>query len=76
MGGYIKTWNLQAMKDQIQSCAIVANDPHLDGYNQRACKHELYLLKCYLQDIYKDLPTFVGEEVWEQERMVEILKRK
>jgi hypothetical protein len=38
-------------------------------------KKNLYLLKCWLEDEYKKLPTFVGEELWEQERLVEILKK-
>jgi hypothetical protein len=46
-----------------------------DGYIQRDCKHELYMLKYWLEDEYKKLPTFVGEELWEQERLVEILKK-
>jgi hypothetical protein len=46
-----------------------------DGYTQRSCKHELYLLKCWLEDEYSKLPTFVGEEEWEQERLIEILKK-
>ena len=49
--------------------------PHNDGYVQRACKHDLYLLKCWLDDVYSKLPTFVGEEKWEQERLIEILKK-
>lgn len=75
MGGYIKDWNIGDIKRQIESCKYVITDPYLDGYNQSACKHELYELKCYLEDVYRDLPKFVGEEKWEQERMWEILKR-
>jgi hypothetical protein len=33
------------------------------------------MLKCWLDDEYKRLPNFAGEEAWEQERVVEILKR-
>ena len=72
---YIKDWNMDAVQKQIRSCASVVNDPYIDGFNQSACKHELYVLKCYLEDVYRDLPKFAGEEKWEQERMVEILKR-
>ena len=51
------------------------HSPYNDGYIQRDCKHELYMLKCWLEDEYSALPTFVGEEVWEQERLVKILKK-
>ena len=46
-----------------------------DGYTQRSCKHELYMLKCWLDTEYKRLPTFSGEEKWEQDRLIEILKK-
>jgi hypothetical protein len=48
---------------------------HNDGFIQMHCKQELYLLKCWLEDEYKKLPTFVGEEQWEQERLVDLLKQ-
>jgi hypothetical protein len=51
------------------------HSPYNDGYIQRDCKHELYMLKCWLEDEYCKLPTFVGEELWEQERLVELLKK-
>ena len=46
-----------------------------DGFTSSYCKHELYQLKCWLEDEYRRLPTFTGEEAWEQDRLVEILKR-
>ena len=49
--------------------------PYNDGWTSSSCKHELYQLKCWLEDRYQSLPTFAGEEKWEQERLVEILKR-
>jgi hypothetical protein len=33
------------------------------------------MLKCWLEEEYSQLPKFVGEELWEQEQIVEILKR-
>lgn len=49
--------------------------PYNDGFTSSYCKHELYKLKCWLDDEYLRLPTFVGEDTWEQDRLVEILKR-
>jgi hypothetical protein len=46
-----------------------------DGWTQSSCKQELYVLKCWLEDEYKKLPTFAGEEVWEQERLIKLLKK-
>lgn len=47
-----------------------------DGYTQMSCKQELYQLKCWLDDQYNNLPTFSGEEKWEQERLISILKKE
>jgi len=49
--------------------------PYNDGWTSSSCKHELYMLKCWLEEEYSQLPKFVGEELWEQEQIVEILKR-
>ena len=51
------------------------HSPFNDGFVQMSCKKDLYQLKCWLEDEYSKLPTFVGEEAWEQERLVEILKQ-
>jgi hypothetical protein len=51
------------------------NSPMNDGFTGSHCKQELYLLKCWLEDQYNTLPTYAGEEQWEQERIVQILKR-
>jgi hypothetical protein len=54
---------------------IEIGSSHNDGFTASYCKQELYQLKCWLEDEYLRLPTFVGEEQWEQNRLVEILKR-
>jgi len=50
--------------------------PYNDGWTSSSCKHELYMLKCWLEEEYSQLPKFVGEEQWEQERVVDILKNR
>lgn len=60
----------------VSKLARVANNPINDGFTQCHCKHQLYLLKCLLEDLYKDLPDFPEQEKeWEQQRLMEILKR-
>lgn len=49
--------------------------PYNDGFTVLGCKHELYQLKCWLEDQYESLPTFDEETQWEQERLVQILKK-
>jgi hypothetical protein len=59
----------------IRSSLGEIHSPYNDGWTASACKQELYVLKCWLEDEFKELPTFVGEEKWEQERLVKILKK-
>ena len=51
------------------------HSPYNDGWTSSICKKELYMLKCWLDTEYTKLPTFAGEEKWEQEKLIEILKR-
>lgn len=59
----------------IRSTLGEIHSPYNDGWTSSACKQELYVLKYWLEDEFKKLPTFVGEEKWEQARLVEILKK-
>jgi len=47
-----------------------------DGWTSQACKRDLYLLKCWLEDRYKQLPRFAEESQWEQERIMDALKKE
>jgi hypothetical protein len=68
--------DLRTAESEIRRCIQEINSPYNDGWTQMACKHQLYQLKCLLDDNYKKLPEFVGEEAWEQERLVKILKNQ
>ena len=59
----------------IRTSSIEISSPYNDGFTGMTCKQELYQLKCWLEDQYNNLPHYAGEEQWEQERIVEILKR-
>ena len=67
--------NLDPAYGSIRSSLLEIGSPYNDGFVGYSCKYELYQLKCWLEDEYSRLPTFSGEEQWEQERLVEILKR-
>ena len=67
--------NLSQARLEIGKCIGEIASPYNDGWISSSCKQELYMLKCWLEDAYKDLPTFAGDEKWEQERLVEILKK-
>ena len=61
----------------IRKLAGMASDPHSDGFTQCVYKHDLYVLKCFIEDEYKRCPEFPQQEAeWEQVRLMEILKRK
>jgi hypothetical protein len=61
---------------QLRALVAEAGSSYNDGWTASSCKHELYRVKCYLDDVYKQLPTFNDEAEWEKERVVEILKRR
>ena len=61
----------------VRKLARMASDPHSDGFTQCTYKHDLYVLKCFIDDEYKRCPEFPQQEAeWEKERLMEILKRK
>lgn len=39
------------------------------------CKHDLYQLKCWLDEHYAELPQVAGEEIWEQQRIIQRLRK-
>ena len=62
---------------EIRRLYALASNPHTDGFTQCTCKRRMYLLKCLIEDLYKDLPEFPNQEKeWEQERLIQLLKRK
>ena len=67
--------NLDMAYHAIRMSMTEIGSPYNDGFTGSSCKHDLYLLKCWLEDEYKRLPTFSGEEAWEQERLIEVLKQ-
>ena len=73
---FIKRWDVTDIATQLHCIGAEASNPRNDGWTASGCKKELYQLKCLIEDIYQKLPTFVGEEEWEKERVAELLKRK
>jgi hypothetical protein len=67
--------DLDGARNAIRKSLGEIRSPYNDGWTSSYCKKDLYLLKCWLEDEYRKLPTFSGEEEWEQERLIEVLKR-
>ena len=74
--GFKKSWDLKDIELQVRRCSAEATSPYNDGWTSMMAKEDLVRLKWLLEDILELCPTFVGEEKWEQERLVELLKRK
>ena len=72
--GFLKP-DISTAYSVIRKSLVEIASPYNDGWTSSSCKHDLYMLKCWLEDEYRRLPTFTGEETWEQDRLVEILKR-
>ena len=72
--GFLKP-NIESAYSVVRKSLVEIHSPYNDGWTSSSCKHELYMLKCWLEDEYKKLPTFAGEEEWEQQRLIEILKK-
>lgn len=74
--GFKKSWDSNHIINELRAAAANAASPYNDGWTAMMCKRDLYEVKCWLDDIYPTLPTFSEEEKWEQERVVQILKKK
>lgn len=68
--------NLDEAAHAIRTSLREISSPYNDGWTSAACKKELYLLKCWLDDEYARLPKFFEENQWEQERLLTILKKE
>jgi len=72
--GFLKP-NIDSAYSVIRKSLGEIHSPYNDGWTQRSCKHELYMLKCWLDVEYSKIPTFEGEEQWEQDRVIQLLKQ-
>jgi hypothetical protein len=67
--------SLDTAYSAVRHSLMEIHSPYNDGFVTSNLKQELYQLKCWLEDEYNKLPEFVGEDKWEQDRIVQILKR-
>lgn len=67
--------DLGLARQAIQHCIGEIRSPYNDGWTSSACKQDLYVLKSWLDDQYKRLPYFTGEEQWEQQRVIDVLRQ-
>jgi hypothetical protein len=74
--GFRRPGDAESIISQLRALASEARSGYNDGWTASSCKHELYRVKCYLDEVYKRLPTFGDEAEWEKERVVELLKKR
>jgi len=67
--------NIEPAYQAVRGVLTEIHSPYNDGFTGSSCKQELYVLKCWLEYEYNRLPTFAGEEKWEQERLIIKLKQ-
>ena len=47
-----------------------------DGFTTLNYKKQMYMLKCWMEDLYAMMPPLVGEEEFKKERVYNLLKFK
>lgn len=70
-----KEWNVNDITSQLRSIHYQAVNPWNDGFTASSCKKDLFQLKCLIEDLYNDTPTFSIEEEWYHERTLDLLKK-
>lgn len=68
-----RQFEVEEIEHEIIRIGIEATSSYNDGFVQCGCKHNLYKLKCLLEDILKTCPEFEEEKDWEKERVYELL---
>lgn len=69
-------FELERIRIQLRQLANAARDPHDTGFVTVQYKRQLVEMKWFLEDLIHDVGYFAGEESWEQERTLQLLKRK
>ena len=62
---------------EIRNLYTYGVSPQADGFTTCTCKHRMFLLKCLIDDLYKQMPEFpTQEKEWEQQRLIQLLKQR
>lgn len=70
-----KDWDVNNISRQLRSIHHQVSNPYNDGFTASGCKKDLFQLKCLIDDLYSNTPTFSNEGEWQEQRTVELLKR-
>jgi hypothetical protein len=73
--GFKIHWDTNLIRQNIGRMLTEIRSPYNDGWTASSVKKDLYDIKCWLDDEYKNLPVFTVEDDWEKERVINILKK-
>ena len=63
----------EVLKDHLRQLMIEVKSPYNDGYTAASYKKQIWQMKCWIEDIYANLPNFDEEKDWEKERIFDKL---
>ena len=69
-------FELERIRISLRQLAHSAKDPYDSGFVTVEYKRQLVEMKWFIEDLLEDIGYFAGEEQWNQERLVQLLKRK
>jgi len=69
-------FELERIRISLRQLAAEARSPYETGFVTVQYKRQLVEMKWFLEDLIENIGYFAGEESWEQERVVQLLKRK
>ena len=73
--GFKMSWSVSRIKGDLQMMSHECNYPGNDGFMQFEIKKDLMEIKFLLEDLIEKCPTFVGEEEWMHERLINKLSK-
>jgi hypothetical protein len=73
--GFKMSWSVSKIKGDLQMMTYECRHMRNDGYTQFAIKKDLMEIKFLLDDLLETCPTFVGEEEWVHERLINKLSK-
>lgn len=69
-------FELERIRISLRQLAFEAKSPYETGFVTVQYKRQLVEMKWFLEDLIDGIGYFAGEESWEQDRTLQLLKRK
>lgn len=70
-----ETVDPEDLKIIIMAMCRQISSPYNDGWTAAEVKHDLYQFRYWLDEVYAKLPTFKGEDRWEGQRVMDVLRK-